>query len=180
MTSKINNLRPGSCISADHYFSPIKGCLPQSFGQKQIGYSCGSLFVSHASGKIFNFPQYSNTADETIKSAIKLEALARDEGFRIKEYHSDNGIFLSAEFKSHCDRNQTKYSLSGVGAKHMNGVVKRNIKTIMQWARANMLHLAQSWPQHADPKYWLQAINYATWVFNHLPKRALVGGAHSR
>jgi hypothetical protein len=171
MTLKTNDLQPGSCVSADHYFSPIQGRLPHSFGWERIGYSCGSLFVDHASGKIFNFPQYSNTADETIKSAMKLEALARDEGFKIKEYHSDNGIFSSAEFKAHCDRHQTKYSFSGVGAKHMNGVAERNIKTVAQWARANMLHLAHSWPQHADPKYWPQAINYATWVFNHLPNR---------
>jgi hypothetical protein len=32
-----------------------------------------------------------------------------------------------------------------------------------------MLHLARSWPQYADSKYWPQAINYATWVFNKLP-----------
>jgi hypothetical protein len=65
-TLKINILTPGSCISADHYFSPIPGRLPHSFGKEKIGYSCGSLFVDHVSGKIFNFPQYSNTADETI------------------------------------------------------------------------------------------------------------------
>ncbi len=166
---KIDNWTPGSCVFADHYFSPIQGRLPHSFGQEKIGYTCGSLFVDHASGKIFNFPQYSNTADETIKSAMKLEASARDEGFKIKKYHSDNGIFSSNEFKAHCDRQQTKYSFSGVGEKHMNGIAERNIKTVAQWARANMLHLAHSWPQYADSKYWPQAINYATWVFNNLP-----------
>jgi hypothetical protein len=169
MTLKINNLTPGSCVSADHYFSPIQGRLPHILGQEKIGYTCGSLFVDHASRKIFNFPQYSNTADETIKSAMKLEALAHDEGFKIKKYHSDNGIFSSNEFKAHCNHQQTNHSFSGVGAKHMNGIAERNIKTVAQWARANMLHLAHSWPQYADPKYWPQAINYATWVFNNLP-----------
>jgi hypothetical protein len=124
MTLKTNNLQPGSCISADHYFSPIQGRLPHSFSWEQTGYTCGSLFVDHASRKIFNFPQYSNTADETIKSAMKLEAMARDEGFKIKEYHSDNGIFSSADFKTHCDHLQTKYTFSGVGAKHMSGIAE--------------------------------------------------------
>jgi hypothetical protein len=32
-----------------------------------------------------------------------------------------------------------------------------------------MLHLATSWPQRADSKWWPQAIDYATWVFNKLP-----------
>ena len=78
-------------------------------------------------------------------------------------------FFSSNEFKAHCDRQQIKYSFSGVGAKHMNGIAETNIKTVAQWACANMLHLAQSWPQYADPKYWPQAVNYATWVFNNLP-----------
>ncbi len=95
--------------------------------------------------------------------------MARDEGFKIKKYHSDNCIFSSADFKDHCDSLQIKYSFSGVGAKHQHGVAERNIKTVAQWARANMLHLAHIWPQYADSKYWLQAINYATWVFNILP-----------
>jgi hypothetical protein len=110
MTLKVDDLKPGNCVSADHYFFPIQGRLPHSFDRERIGYTCGSLFVDHASGKIFNFPQYSNTADETIKSTMKLEAMARNEGFKIKEYHSDNGIFSSNEFKTHCDCQQTKYS----------------------------------------------------------------------
>jgi hypothetical protein len=125
--------------------------------------------ADHASGKIFNFPQYSNTALETIKSSLQMEAMAREEGFCIKAYHSDNGIFTSPEFKNHCAQYNQKYSFGGVGAKHQNGVAERNIKTVAQWARANMLHLATHWPQHANSTYWPQAINYAVWVFNRLP-----------
>jgi hypothetical protein len=67
---KQDHLKPGDCISADHYSSPIIGQLPHTFGKEQIGYTCGSLFVDHASGKIFNFPQYSTTAFETIKNTL--------------------------------------------------------------------------------------------------------------
>jgi transposase InsO family protein len=153
MMLKANDLQPGSCISADQYFSPIQGRVQQGFGRERMGYTCVSLFVDHASGKIFDFPQYSNTADETIRSAMKLEALAHDEGFKRKEYHSDNGIFFLADFRVHCDRLHTKYTFSRVGAKHMNGIAERNIKTVVQWAQANMLHLAHSWQKYADPKY---------------------------
>ncbi len=100
-----------------------------------------------------------------------MEALARDEGLTIKHYHSDNGIFLSSEFKGHCDARHIKYSFSGVGAKHQNGVAERNIKTAAQWACKNMLHLTNHWPQYASAKYWPQAINYAVWVFNNLPNK---------
>ncbi len=59
---KQDHLKPGDCISADHYFSPIIGQIPHTFGKEQSSYTCGSLFVDHASGKIFNFPQYSTNA----------------------------------------------------------------------------------------------------------------------
>ncbi len=166
---KQDHLKPGDCISVDHYFSPIIGQIPHTFGKERSGYTCGSLFVDYASGKIFNFPQYSTNAFETIKNTLRLKALAMEEGFKVKEYHSNNGIFSSTEFKEHCTRQHQKYLFSGVGAKHQNGIAKRNIKMVVQWAPANMLHVATHWPQHANSKYWPQAIDYAAWVFNRLP-----------
>jgi hypothetical protein len=169
---KENCLMPGNCISTDHYFSPVQGRLPHSFGKEKErhGYSCGSLFVDHASGKIFNFLQYSNTAHKTLQTIKQLEAMAREEGFKIKSYHSDNGIFATANFKAHCERSQQTFSFSGVGAKHQNGIAERNIKIVAHWARANMLiHLATHWPQCADSKFWPQATDYLEWVFNRLP-----------
>ena len=100
---KENDVYPGSCISADRYFSPVQGRLLHTFGREPHGYTCGCLFVDHASGKIFNFPQFSTTATETLKSVARLEAYAHDEGFKIKQYHSDNGIFSTADFIAHCD-----------------------------------------------------------------------------
>ncbi len=64
---------------------------------------------------------------------------------------------------------QQKFSFSGVGAKHQNGIAERNIKTVTQWAHANMLQLATHWPAEAHKRYWPQAIDYAVWVFNLLP-----------
>jgi hypothetical protein len=59
--------------------------------------------------------------------------------------------------------------LQGCGCKAPNGIAECNINTIAHWASANMLHLATSWPQCADLKYWPQATDYETWVFNKLP-----------
>ncbi len=50
-----SHLVPGRCMLVDHYFSPKMGRLPHTFGRERIGYSCGTLFVDHASGKSFNF-----------------------------------------------------------------------------------------------------------------------------
>jgi transposase InsO family protein len=98
--------------------------------------------------------------------------MALDEGFTIKAYHSDNGVFAAADFKAHCERKRQIPSFSGVGAKHQNGFSERNIKTVAQWAHANMLHMAtHCWPAAANTKYWPQAIDYTVWVFifNRLP-----------
>jgi hypothetical protein len=46
---------PGSCISVNHYMSSVMGRLPHTFSKERIGYLCGTLFVNHASGKLFNF-----------------------------------------------------------------------------------------------------------------------------
>ena len=96
--------------------------------------------------------------------------MAQQEIFEIKSYHSDNGIFASKDFKEDCKRLKQTIDFSGVGAQHQNGVAERNIKTVASWARANMLHSAYHWPQHASIKLWPMAINYAVWVFNHLPR----------
>ncbi len=119
-TLKSNHLTPGNCVSADHYFSPVPSFLPHTFGNEHIGYTCGSLFVDHASGKVFDFPQYSNNASKTIQCAQRLKSMAQDAGFRIKAYHLDNGIFAAANFQEHCKQQQQKFSFSRVGAKHQN------------------------------------------------------------
>ncbi|KAL7524937.1 hypothetical protein ACHAXR_002552, partial [Thalassiosira sp. AJA248-18] len=160
----------GDCISADHYISAVPGRLEHTFGRERQGYSCGTLFVDHATSKIFNFCQLSTNAYETVESKRKLERLASDEGFKIKSYHSDNGVFAAKEFKDDCESLQQKIDFSGVGAQHQNGVAERNIKTVASWARANMLHVAYHWPKHASIRLWPMAINYAVWVFNHLPR----------
>jgi hypothetical protein len=127
-----DNVYPGSCISADHYFSPVQGRLLHTFVHERHGYTCGSLFVDHARGKIFNLPQFSPNATETLKSVACLEAYAHNKGFKIRKYHSDNGIFSKAEFKTHCKKHNIKYKFSGVGVHFQNGVAERNIKTVAQ------------------------------------------------
>ena len=81
---------------------------------------------------MFNYCQYSTTANETVQSKHKLEHLARDEGFKVKSYHSDNGIFVSAEFKSDSKKHDQKIGFSGVSAQHQNGVAEQNIKNQFQ------------------------------------------------
>ena len=43
--------KPGDCISADHYMSVVPGCLSHTYGHEKDSFTCGTLFVYHASTK---------------------------------------------------------------------------------------------------------------------------------
>jgi hypothetical protein len=60
--------------------------------------------------------------------------MAKQENIKVKKYHFDNGIFASTAFKNHRESQKQEFSFIGVGAHHQNGVAKRNIKTVAQWA----------------------------------------------
>ncbi len=143
---KRSHLVPGSCVSVDHYMSSVMRRLPHTFEREQIGSSCGTLFVDHASGKLFNFFHYSTNAIETISSKHCLESLAWQEGISIKKYHADNGVFALNVFKEDCASLDQRYLFNGVGAHHQNRIAEQNIKTVAQWACINMLHFACHWP----------------------------------
>ncbi|EJK75839.1 hypothetical protein THAOC_02428 [Thalassiosira oceanica] len=169
---KRGDLSPGDCISMDHYSSSTMGRLPNSFGREANGYTCGTLFVDHASGKIFNYCQHSTTAEETVQNKHRLETDARIAGITIKKYHADNGSFDSQAFRDDCDLLSQQYDFSAPHSQFQNGVAERNIGTIMRWARANLLHLARHWPRgsYDYSRLWPFAVDYAIWVFNRLPR----------
>jgi hypothetical protein len=142
MVLKQGDLKPGVCMSCDHFISPVKGRVIASSGYSSSsdGYTCGTLYVDHASGYIFLHNQKTTSAGETIRGKLLLEREAAESGVAISRYHSDNGTFSSDEFQKHCQALKQKISLSGVGAKFQNGVAERSIGTTCNMARANMLH----------------------------------------
>jgi hypothetical protein len=80
MSLKCGHVQPCNCISADHYISSVPGHLPHTFGQEKHRYTCGSLFVDHASGKYFNFCQYSTTANKNNQecAAFAINGITRE------------------------------------------------------------------------------------------------------
>jgi hypothetical protein len=166
---KHGHLEPGDCISIGQMYQRSKAVFLSHLAMNDMVMCVGLCFFDHASGKIFNFCQLSNNAIETLSTKSCLEAIAWEESVTIRQFHTDNGIFASSAFKEDCNSKGQKLTFSGVGAHHQNGVAERNIKTISQWARASMLHAAHSWPDVANINLWPQAVDYAVWVFNHLP-----------
>ena len=111
----------------------MPGCPEHTYGQERQQYRCGTLFIDHAASKVFNFCQFSTNAYGTVSSKHKLKELARYEGFNIKSYHLDSGIFAGNEFMNDCETLKQTIDYSGVGAQHQNGVAERNIKTVASW-----------------------------------------------
>jgi transposase InsO family protein len=164
-------LNPGDRIACDHYISPVKGraVAPSGYSSTRHGYTCGTIYVDCASGYIIVQHQVSTEAEETIRGKMILEQEASEVNVKIKEYYSDNGVFSSEEFKSHCKLLKQKLRFSGVGAKFQNAVAKRAIQTVCNMARASMIHATLCWPGRPFIDMWPLAMNYAAWVHNRLP-----------
>ena len=69
--------------------------------------------------------------------------------YKVKRYHTDNGVFKSKEFQENLKLQNQTIDFSGTGAHHQNGVAKRAIHTVVEWAQTLMLHLALHWPEEA-------------------------------
>lgn len=97
--------QPGQRISVDQFEVVKKGRRFRGFGRSsdKDQYTCGTIFVDHATGLIKAYYQTSLSADDTIVSKIQFEREARLSGVTIQEYSCDNGIFTSSRFQSHLD-----------------------------------------------------------------------------
>jgi hypothetical protein len=171
MVLKEGDLQPGDCISCDHFMSPVTGraIAESGYSSTRHGYTCGTIYVDHATGFMHARCQKSISAEDTIHGKLLFEQEAADSGVSIKKYHSDNGVFSSKQFKAHCKLMNQKLTFSGMGAKFQNGIAENAIKTVCNMARANMLHATMQWPGFSFLDLWPFAIAYAIWVHNHLP-----------
>jgi hypothetical protein len=126
-----DHISPGDCLSTDHYSSPIRGRRLNTYGRRtdRDGYVGGAMYVDHASSKLFSILQQNFDAAETISGKQFIEDEAKSLGFKIKSYHSDNGIFTSEEFQQHCRLQNQTISFCGVGAKHQR-TVWRNVPLV--------------------------------------------------
>ena len=81
-----NAVQPGDRISSDQYEVRLKGrTLSTSKDQNQM-YNGGTMFIDHASGKVFAYHQISLRAGETLISKRCLEKEAHDHGIVINPF----------------------------------------------------------------------------------------------
>jgi hypothetical protein len=167
---KATHLQPGDCVSSDQLESNSPGRIAVSKGKVSTNfYHACTFFIDHASNKVHITMSHSTGADEAIKAKHRFERLAAEHNVQFRHYHSDNGVYASQAFKSSCDALHQKYSFSGVGAKHQNGVAERMIGTITRRARSMLLHATLLWPDIITEDLWPFSLKMAVDVHNATP-----------
>jgi hypothetical protein len=64
---------------------------------------------------------------------------------------------------------EQEIQFSSTGAHHQNGVVKRNICKVTEWAHTMLLHAILHWPNEVNLDLWPFAMDHAVCLWNHLP-----------
>ena len=151
----------------------VCGRLTHTYGKEKWHqhYCGGTLFYDAASGLIKVYHQLSLDADSTLTSKCLFECDAAQCGVNICNYHADNGIFTSAKWKDVLLNKDQHQTLSATGAHHQNPHAECAIGTVTNSAHVMLMHVQIHWPNEYDTHLWPLALNYATWIYNHTPKR---------
>ena len=146
-------LIPGQKVSMDHFIVSTPGRSYNSRGSDSHDkmFKGGVIFVDHASGYVFVVPVVNFTAGEAIRAKREFEQEMASMGVVALHYHTDNGVFTTAEFQDELAKLNQGLSLSGVGAHHQNAVAERAIGTVVSLARTMMLHSKLRWPKECLP-----------------------------
>ena len=107
---------------------------------------------------------------ETLIAKACFEREAALNGVKVKNYHTDNGVFTAREFMTHVHESDQRITFSGVGAHHQNGVAERNIGTVSRKARTQLLHAQLRWSEETPTSLWPMSLNHAVQPINVLPK----------
>ena len=161
---------PGACVSVDQFISHTPGRVLTFSGKPTTKtHSCVTLFIDHATDKIYCYSQLSTEATETLEGKTLFEQMAFQHNVQILHYHCDNGIFRSQAFVDHCRRQGQSLSFCGVGAHHQNGIAERAVRTITVSARTMLLHAHNLWPDVIKFDLWPFAVKLATDIHNAIP-----------
>jgi hypothetical protein len=101
---KATHLVPGACVSTDQLESNTPGKIAVLKGRpSKDSYHACTFFIDHASNKVHISLHQSTGVNEALAAKHRFEKLANENNVTIKEYHGDNGVYASAQFKSSCE-----------------------------------------------------------------------------
>jgi len=168
---------PGDFVSMDMVPVGITGRSFKGYGRENSveTFRALAVFVDAASGVVKVYPLVGESTNDVILAKLKFEEFMwTTAAVTVKEYHADQGsVFTSAEFRNDCKKKAQKQSFAGTSAQFQNGSAERTIQTIFWSARSMMLHCSLRWASDdcSDAPLWPQAVCYAEWLFNRVPKK---------
>jgi hypothetical protein len=117
---KVNNLKPGSQVSAvDHFESRLLGRTFASYGKASSDtYKAGCLFVDHTSGLLHVEHQLGFSAVETVRARQAYEQMAMHHGVVVEVYLTDSGAFEANVFVHHICEHSQWLPFCGANAHH--------------------------------------------------------------
>jgi len=122
------HLAPGDCVSGDQLESTQPGLIPTFKGSPSSSfYHAGTLLIDHTSRFLHFTPHHFTGAIEAISAKHRFELLASTFNCRIKQYHTDNGVFASKAFCNACTSDNQPLISCGVDAHHQNGMAERYV-----------------------------------------------------
>jgi hypothetical protein len=157
-------------VSCDTYKAAHLGRLPNARAREHDSdkYVRGLIFLDVASKFVYHTHSTTHTATADVHAKRSFESVANDFKVQVKAYNADNQPFGCAKFRNDCTAKGHHLQLSGPYAHHQNAV-ERYIQTIVNSARAMLLHSALHWPTGANLDLWPFALNFAVWIWNNTP-----------
>ena len=172
MNLKKEDLVPGQRVSVDHYVCAVPGRLPKNTSTNRESYCGGAMLVDHATRYVSIKHQSDLGGTSTSLALLEFERDSFNDGVTVQNYHTDRGVFTSAEVRDKLSRDGQGIRFSGSGAAHMNGVSEAAIGNITRMARTMMLHaVLRSPPDTLTPDLWSFSMDYAVWLYNRIPQQ---------
>jgi hypothetical protein len=134
-------------------------------------HSVATIFVDHASGLDFIYPQESTLAKDTLEAKQPFERFASRHNVVVRHYHCNNGIFASKKLRAAVDQSNQTLTSCGVNAHHQNGVAERCIQDLADRTRSMLVNACHRNPFATD-NLWPFALRLASEIDQIIPKRS--------
>ena len=146
---------PGDRTSMDHVISAQPGLVPRIDGMhSKARITAGCVFIDHLSRLSYTHLQTSVDNKQTLEAKLGYERFAKSHGVTLQSFHSDSGVFVEKTFQDALDDTDQTITFCAVGAHHQNGLAEREIRTMTEGSRANLLHAQRRWPAAIGSILW--------------------------
>jgi hypothetical protein len=98
--------------------------------------------------------QQSTSSKDTSTAKKEFEALSKQIGVKILNYHATNGRFADKKFIEHARENGQGLTYCGVHAHFQNGIAGLRIQDLQEHSRTMILHAKDPWPEVIEASLW--------------------------